>query len=83
MFSLWHAYNPTEQVWQQLRDRDLANRCYDIYEHIVNACCEAWTKFTQIPGAIRSLCKRTWANLPSDHGMSWLEIGISHHGSVA
>ena len=26
MFSLWHAYNPGEQVWQQLRNRDLANR---------------------------------------------------------
>ena len=41
--------NPAEQVWQQLRDRDLANRCYDSYEHIVDACCEAWNKFTQIP----------------------------------
>jgi transposase len=62
--------NPAEQVWQQLRDRDLANRCYDSYEHIVDACCEAWNKFTQIPGAIRSLCKRNWANLNSAHGMS-------------
>jgi transposase len=26
--------NPAEQVWQQLRDRSLANRCYDSYEEI-------------------------------------------------
>jgi len=62
--------NPAEQVWQQLRDRSLANRCYDSYEHIVDACCEAWNKFIEIPGAIRSLCTRKWANLASDHGMS-------------
>ncbi len=31
--------NPAEQVWQQLRDRHLANRCYDGYEQIVDACC--------------------------------------------
>jgi transposase len=55
--------NPAEQVWQQLRDRDLANCCYVSYEHIVDACCEAWGKFTQIPDAIRSLCTRNWTNL--------------------
>jgi transposase len=55
--------NPTEQVWQQLRDRSLANRCYDSYEQIVEACCDAWNKFTQIPGAIRSLCIRSWTCL--------------------
>ncbi|WP_349276506.1 IS630 family transposase (plasmid) [Polaromonas hydrogenivorans] len=57
--------NPAEQVWQQLRDRHLANRCYDGYEQIVDACCDAWNAFTQIPGAIRSLCSRSWAVLPS------------------
>ena len=57
--------NPTEQVWQQLRDRHLASRCYDGYEQIVDACCDAWNAFTQIPGAIRCLCSRSWAVLPS------------------
>ncbi|WP_162256906.1 transposase [Noviherbaspirillum sp. Root189] len=61
--------NPTEQVWQQLRDRSLANRCYDSYEQIVDACCDAWNAFTEIPGAIRSLCTRTWANLGVTDGM--------------
>jgi len=62
--------NPAEQVWQQLRDRSLANRCYDSYDDIVDACCDAWNKFTQLPGAIRSLCTRVWASLPADHGIS-------------
>ena len=62
--------NPAEQVWQQLRGRSWANRCYDNYEGIVDACCEAWNKFTQIPGRIRSLCTRNWANLALGHGMS-------------
>jgi transposase len=62
--------NPAEQVWQQLRDRSLANRCYDSYDDIIDACCEAWNKFTQIPNAIRSLCTRNWANLTPVHGMS-------------
>ena len=57
--------NPAEQVWQQLRDRHLANRCYDGYEQIVDACCDAWNAFTQIPGAIRCLCSRSWSMLPS------------------
>lgn len=55
--------NPAEQVWQQLRERSLANRCYGSYDDIVNACCEAWNKYTQIPGAIRSLCTRSWTSL--------------------
>jgi transposase len=55
--------NPAEQVWQQLRDRSLANRCYDSYEEIVGTCCAAWNAFTHIPGAIRSLCTRSWGHL--------------------
>lgn len=55
--------NPAEQVWQQLRERSLANRCFDNYEQIVDACCQAWNAFTSIPDAIRSLCSRTWADL--------------------
>lgn len=56
--------NPSEQVWEQLRDRHLANRCFTCYDQIVDACCDAWNAFTQIPGAIRSLCSRRWADLP-------------------
>ena len=69
--------NPAEQVWAQLRDRHLANRCYDGYEQIVDACCDAWNAFTQIPGAIRSLCSRSWAVLPSASVISRHGIGIT------
>ena len=34
--------NRVEQIWQQLRDNWLANRCYDGYEAILDACCHAW-----------------------------------------
>ena len=34
--------NPTEQVWQALRDEHLANRCYEDYDAIMMACCDAW-----------------------------------------
>lgn len=55
--------NPTEQVWQVLRDEKLANRSYDGYEEILDACCEAWNYFVSIPKKIQKLCTREWANL--------------------
>jgi len=55
--------NPVEQVWRQLREDNLANRCYKDEEDIVNACCEAWNEFDEKPGAVRSLCSRDWAKL--------------------
>jgi transposase len=33
--------NSAEQVWQRLRDRNLANRCFDSYDQIIDAC---WVK---------------------------------------
>jgi len=54
--------NPTEQVWQVLRDRYLGNRCFTSYEHIVESCCEAaWNDFTSSVDTIRQLCSRGWA----------------------
>lgn len=50
--------NPTEQVWQVLRDRYLGNRCFDSYEHILGSCCNAWNLFTSISGAVTKLCSR-------------------------
>lgn len=55
--------NPTEQVWQVLRDNKLANRCYQGYEDILDACCEAWRWFVDIPNKTQNLCSRSWANL--------------------
>lgn len=55
--------NPTEQVWQLLRSEHLANRCFDGYDDIVEASCQAWNWFVNFPGKIKSLCSRVWANL--------------------
>jgi transposase len=55
--------NPTEQVWQMLRDLYLANRCYDDYEDIVRSCCDARNGFIDTPGNVHNLCSRNWANL--------------------
>ena len=52
--------NPTEQVWQMLRDRYLANRCFKSYDHILESCFEAWNAFTSSPGSVRQLCSREW-----------------------
>lgn len=55
--------NPTEQVWQVLRDEKLANRCFDGYEDIVHSSCEAWNYLVDHPGRIQRLCTRQWVNL--------------------
>jgi transposase len=55
--------NPCELVWKALRERHLANRCYQDEEEIVQACCMAWNQFTDTQGAIRSMCTREWAKM--------------------
>jgi len=57
--------NPMEQVWRQLRQEMLANRCFKDEEEIVNCCCEAWNNFDERHGAIKQLCSRSWGNLAS------------------
>jgi transposase len=53
--------NPTEQLWQVLRDRYLANRSFASYDDIVNSSCDAWNAFTSTTDAVRQLCSRNWA----------------------
>lgn len=55
--------NPVEQIWEQLRQQSLANRAFDDYMDIENACIDAWNKFTSITGAIKNLCSRAWATV--------------------
>lgn len=55
--------NPTEQVWRQLREDRLANRCFESEEEIIESCCEAWNQFEETKGAVQKLCSRSWANL--------------------
>lgn len=55
--------NPVEQLWQQLRNRELANRCFEDYENILESCCTAWNNYVDEGENIRNLCTRSWANL--------------------
>jgi transposase len=55
--------NPQEQVWRQMRELYLANRCYKDYDDIVNSACEAWNKVTENKDSIIKLTTREWLNI--------------------
>ena len=54
--------NPTENIWQFLRDNWLSNRIFKSYEDIVAHCCDAWNKLAHQPWRIMSIGLRDWAN---------------------
>jgi len=53
--------NPVEQVWQWLRQRHLANRCFKNYDDIVDQCTKAWLSFIECKEMVKNLCSRDWA----------------------
>jgi len=53
--------NPVENIWQFLRQNYLANRVFDTYDAIVDACCDAWNALRNIPGQIQTITTRKWA----------------------
>jgi transposase len=55
--------NPTENVWQYLRQTWLSNRVFDSYAQICEACCLAWNKLTAETGRITSIATREWAHI--------------------
>ena len=55
--------NPIEQLWSQLKQGWLANRCFKNYKDIINATAQAWREFCGAFGAIKKLCSRSWAIL--------------------
>ena len=55
--------NPIEQVWSWLRQHHLANRCFENYEAIVDACSEAWNSFISDTARVIKMCSRDWAVL--------------------
>jgi transposase len=52
--------NSQENIWQYLRQNALANRVYETYKAIVDACCEAWDKLIALPETIKSIATREW-----------------------
>jgi transposase len=51
--------NPVENIWQFLRQNYLANRVYETYEAIVDACSDAWNALAAASDTIRSIA--SWA----------------------
>ena len=56
-------FNPVENIWEYWRKNKLANRLYETYEDIVEACCDAWNSLTAMPGCIASIAQRSWAKV--------------------
>jgi hypothetical protein len=54
--------NPTENVWQFLRENHLSNRVFQGYDDIVAHCCDAWNTLIDQPWRIRSIGLRDWAH---------------------
>ncbi len=48
--------NPIEQVWSWLRQHHLANRCFENYEAIVDACSDAWNAFISDKVRVSKMC---------------------------
>ena len=55
--------NPQEQVWHYLKGTYLANRVFKSQKEILDACCDAWNAFAQMPELIQSLATRSWASI--------------------
>jgi len=55
--------NPTENIWQYLRQTYLSNRVFETWEAIVDACCDAWNRLTAETGRIKSIATRNWATI--------------------
>jgi len=53
--------NPVENIWQYLRQNYLANRVFNTYTTIVDACCDAWNALVAQPAKITSIATRHWA----------------------
>jgi len=54
--------NPTENIWEFMRDNWLSNRIFKSYADIVDHCCEAWNKLIDQPWRIMSIGMRDWAH---------------------
>lgn len=54
--------NPTENIWQYLRQTYLSNRVFKTWDAIVDACCDAWNRLTAETGRIKSIATRNWAD---------------------
>jgi len=54
--------NPTENIWQFLRDNWLSNRVFDNGKALIDHCCNAWNNLEAQPWTIMSIGMRDWAH---------------------
>ncbi len=59
--------NPTENVWQYMRQNWLSNRVFKTYDDIVDLCCHAWNNLVARPWLIMSIGIRDWAAVGQTH----------------
>ncbi len=50
--------NPQENIWQYLRQNQLAIRIFQSCNAIADACCQAWNSLTAQPERITSIATR-------------------------
>src|ERR1700730_10291804 len=60
---LFAGAQSVENIWEYLRKNKLANRIYETYEDIVEACCDAWRSLIAAPDRIASITQRSWASV--------------------
>jgi transposase len=53
--------NSMENVWEYLRSNWLSHKVWDTYDAVLDACCDAWNKLTQMPERLTSITSRAWA----------------------
>jgi transposase len=53
--------NPTENIWQYMRQSYLSNRDFRDYDDVVEASSSAWNKLIAERGRIASIGTRSWA----------------------
>jgi hypothetical protein len=54
--------NPTENIWQFIRENWLSNRIFRSADDIVDHCCYAWNRLVAEPWRIMSIGLREWAH---------------------
>ena len=59
--------NPTENIWQFMRQNWLSNRVFNGYDDIIAHCCQAWNTLIRQPWKIMSIGRRDWATIGQSH----------------
>jgi transposase len=57
---------PIEQVWSWLRQHHLANRCFDSYVDILDACTTTWNDYVSDLKRVTKMCHRDWLDVSSN-----------------